>query len=295
VGELAMRKTRFSLFNIFNIILLTLISAFTIYPFWYVIMASLTSDDRASQLIYYLLPVRPTLSAYRMVFSTNSIIITYGNTLFVTLIGTSLSLIITALTAYPLSKKRLRGGKVLTGLFYFTMLFNGGLVPTFLVIRGLRLYNTLWALIWPKVVLVYNLLLMISFFKSIPDSLEESASLDGANDVLILIRIIFPISQPIFATMTLFYAVNYWNSWFDAVIYLSRSILYPLQLVLRNIVQNVDLSYVGAGGADLTMTNLTMQSVRMATIIVAILPIMCVYPFLQKYFVKGVMIGAIKS
>jgi putative aldouronate transport system permease protein len=295
VGELAMRKIGLSPFNVFNTVLLTLVSAFTIYPFWYVIMASLTSDDRASQLIYYLLPVRPTLSAYRMVFSTNSILITYGNTLFVAVIGTSLSLIITALTAYPLSRKRLHGGKVLTVLFYFTMLFNGGLVPTFLVIRGLHLYNTLWALIWPKVLLVYNLLLMISFFKSIPDSLEESASLDGANDVLILVRIIFPVSQPIFATMTLFYAVNYWNSWFDAVIYLSRSILYPLQLVLRNIVQNVDLSYVGAGSADLTMTNLTMQSVRMATIIVAILPIMCVYPFLQKYFVKGVMIGAIKS
>ncbi|MDR2484233.1 MAG: carbohydrate ABC transporter permease [Treponema sp.] len=290
-----MRRYRFSAFNTFNIILLALISLMTVYPFWYVITASLTSDDRASQLVYYLWPMRPSLSAYRMVFSTNSIVTTYKNTIFVTVIGTFLSLIITALTAYPLSKRRLHGAKVLTGLFYFTMLFSGGLVPTFLVVRGLHLYNTLWALIWPKVVLVYNLLLMISFFKSIPDSLEESAALDGANDILILIRIIFPVSQPIFATMTLFYAVNYWNSWFDAVLYLSRSILYPLQLVLRNIVQNVDLSYVGGGGNDLTMTNLTMQSVRMATIIVAILPIMCVYPFLQKYFVKGVMIGAIKS
>lgn len=290
-----MKKIRLSPFNVFNVLLLTFISIMTVYPFWYVIMASLTSDDRLSQLIYYLWPVRPTLTAYRMVFSTNSILITYRNTIFITVVGTIFSLIITSLTAYPLSRRRLHGGKLLTGLFYFTMLFSGGLVPTFLVVRGLGLYNTLWALIWPKVVLVYNLLLMISFFKSIPDSLEESAALDGANDVVILIRIIFPVSQPIFATMTLFYAVNYWNSWFDAVIYISRTILYPLQLVLRNIVQNVDLSYVGAGAADLTMTNLTMQSVRMATIIVAILPIMLVYPFLQKYFVKGVMIGAIKA
>jgi len=290
-----MKKTRFSLFNVINILLLTFISVMTIYPFWYVIMASLTSDDRASQLVYYLWPVQPTLTAYRMVFSTNSIIITYRNTIFVTVVGTILSLVITSLTAYPLSKRRLHGAKLLTGLFYFTMLFSGGLVPTFLVVRGLGLYNSLWALIWPKVVLVYNLLLMIAFFKSIPDSLEESASLDGANDMVILTRIIFPVSQPIFATMTLFYAVNYWNSWFDAVMYLSRSVLYPLQLVLRDIVQMVDLSYVAGGGADLTMTNLTMQSVRMATVIVAILPIMCVYPFLQKHFVKGVMIGAIKS
>lgn len=290
-----MRKNRFSLFSLFNILLLTIISVMTIYPFWYVIMASLTSDDRASQLVYYLWPVQPTLTAYRMVFSTNSILITYRNTIFITVVGTMLSLIITSLTAYPLSKRRLHGSKLLTGLFYFTMLFSGGLVPTFLIVRGLGLYNTLWALIWPKVVLVYNLLLMIAFFKSIPDSLEESASLDGANDIVILARIIFPVSQPIFATMTLFYAVNYWNSWFDAVIYLSRAVLYPLQLVLRDIVQMVDLSYVAGGSADLTMTNLTMQSVRMATVIVAILPIMCVYPFLQKHFVKGVMIGAIKS
>ncbi|MCL2319743.1 MAG: carbohydrate ABC transporter permease [Treponema sp.] len=290
-----MSKKHGSAFNIFNILLLTLISVMTIYPFWYVIMASLTSDDRASQFVYYLWPVRPTLAAYRMVFSTNSILTAYRNTLFVTVVGTLLSLVITALTAYPLSKKRLHGGKFLTLMFYFTMLFSGGLVPTFLVVRGLGLYNSLWSLIWPKVVLVYNLLLMIAFFKSIPDSLEESASLDGANDIVVLARIIFPISQPIFATMTLFYSVNYWNSWFDAMIYISRSILFPLQIVLREIIQIADLTFVGGGAGDLTMTNLTTQSVRMATIVVAILPIMCVYPFLQKHFVKGVMIGAIKA
>ena len=290
-----MSKNRFSPFNTFNIILLVFISILTIYPFWYVIMASLTSDSWASGRFYYIWPVKPTLAAYRMVFSTNSILTAYRNTLFVTVVGTMLSLTITALTAYPLSRRRLHGGKFLTLMFYFTMLFSGGLIPTFLVVRGLGLYNTLWALVWPKVVLVYNLLLMIAFFKSIPDEMEESAALDGANDILILARIIFPISQPIFATMTLFYSVNYWNSWFDAMIYLSRSYLFPLQLVLREIIQVADLTFVGGGAGDLTMTDITVQSVRMATIVVAILPIMCVYPFLQKHFVKGVMIGAIKS
>jgi len=258
-------------------------------------MASLTSDSYEAGRFFYIIPVKPTLAAYRMVFSTNSILTSYRNTLFVTFIGTFLSLVITSLTAYPLSKRRLHGGKFLTLLFYFTMLFSGGLIPTFLVVRGLGLYNNLWALIWPKVVLVYNLLLMIAFFKSIPDSLEESASLDGANDIVILAKIIFPISHPIFATMTLFYSVGYWNSWFDALIYLSRPVLYPLQLVLREIIQVADMTFVGGGAGDLTFTDMTIQSVRMATIVVAILPIMCVYPFLQKHFVKGVMIGAIKS
>ena len=290
-----MRKRRISFFSFFNILLLTIISVCTVYPFWYVIVASFTGDDWASQMVYYLYPVKPTLNAYRMVFSTNSILTSYRNTLFITVIGTFLSLIITSLTAYPLSKKRLHGAKFLTLMFYFTMLFSGGLVPTFLVVRGLGLYNNLWSLIWPKVVLVYNLLLMIAFFKSIPDSLEESASLDGANDIVILARIIFPISYPIFATMTLFYSVGYWNSWFDALIYLSKPVLYPLQLVLREIIQVANMTFVSGGSADLTMTNMTTQSVRMATIVVAILPIMCVYPFLQKHFVKGVMIGAIKS
>jgi len=290
-----MKKYRFSTFNIINILLLTIISIATIYPFWYVIMASLSSDDWASQRVYFLWPAKPSIASYRMVFSTNSILTAYRNTLFVTVVGTLLSLIMTSLTAYPLSKKRLHGGKFFTLMFYFTMLFSGGLIPTFLVVRGLGLYNNLWALIWPKVLLVYNLLLMIAFFKSIPDSLEESAALDGANDIVILARIIFPVSYPIFATMTLFYSVGYWNSWFDALIYLSRPVLYPLQLVLREIIQVADLTFVGGGASDLTMTNMTIQSVRMATIVVAILPIMCVYPFLQKHFVKGVMLGAIKS
>jgi putative aldouronate transport system permease protein len=289
------RKGRFSLFNTFNIVLLSFIAIATVYPFWYVIVASLTSDSWAAGRYFYIWPINPTLAAYRMVFSTNSIVTAYRNTLFVTTVGTVLSLIVTALTAYPLSKRRLRGGKFLIYMFYFTMLFSGGLIPTFLVVRGLGLLNSLWALIWPKLVLVYNLLLMLAFFRSIPDSLEESAALDGANDIVILARIIFPISHPIFATMTLFYSVNYWNSWFDALIYLTRPVLYPLQLVLREIIQVADMTFVGGGAGDLTMTDMTIQSVRMATIIVAILPIMCVYPFLQKHFVKGVMIGAIKS
>ncbi len=282
-------------FVVANSIFMALLVFVTLYPFYYVIIGSISGDSVGAQEIYFLYPKDLDLSAYSMVFSTTSILRAYGNTLFITIVGTLLSLLLTTLTAYPLSKQRLHGRRVLTTLFYFTMLFNGGLVPTYLVIRDLGLIDTLWALILPKVISVYNMLLLINFFKSIPSGLEESAKIDGAGDMTALIRIVLPLSLPIFATLTLFYAVGYWNSWFDAVMYLNRSRNFPLQLVLREIVQSVDLSYVAGGGADYSMSDTTIQSVRLATIVVAILPIMMVYPFLQKYFVKGVMIGAIKG
>lgn len=289
------RRQGVTLFTCINAVIMTLLVLITLYPFYYVIVGSISGDNVAAQDIYFLYPKGLDFSAYSMVFSTSSILRAYGNTLFITVVGTLLSLLLTTLTAYPLSKSRLYGRRLMTTLFYFTMLFSGGLVPTYLVIRDLRMIDTLWALILPKVISVYNMLLLINFFKSIPDGLEESATIDGANDLTTLLRIVLPLSMPIFATLTLFYAVGYWNSWFDAVMYINRSRNFPLQLVLREIVQSVDLSYVAGGGADYSMSDTTIQSVRLATIVVAILPIMAVYPFLQKYFVKGVMIGAIKG
>ena len=292
----ARRKIRHpQVFVVFNSLLMLFLVLITLYPFYYVIVGSISGDNIGAQQVYFLYPKMPDLGAYRMVFSTASILRAYGNTLFVTGVGTLLSLVMTTLTGYPLSKNRLKGRRALTTLMYFTMLFNGGLVPTYLVIRDLGMIDSLWALIWPKVISVYNMLLLINFFKSIPEGMEESAYIDGANDITILTRIILPLSLPIFATLTLFYAVTYWNSWFDAVMYLNRNRNFPLQLVLREIVQSVDLSYVAGGGADYSMSDMTIQSVRLATIVVSILPIMCIYPFLQKYFVKGVMIGAIKG
>lgn len=289
------RRQGDALFTCTNAVIMTLLVLITLYPFYYVIVGSISGDNVAAQDIYFLYPKGLDFSAYSMVFSTSSILRAYGNTLFITVVGTLLSLLLTTLTAYPLSKNRLYGRRLMTTLFYFTMLFSGGLVPTYLVIRDLRMIDTLWALILPKAISVYNMLLLINFFKSIPDGLEESATIDGANDLTTLLRIVLPLSMPIFATLTLFYAVGYWNAWFDAVMYINRSRNFPLQLVLREIVQSVDLSYVAGGGADYSMSDTTIQSVRLATIVVAILPIMAVYPFLQKYFVKGVMIGAIKG
>jgi putative aldouronate transport system permease protein len=283
------------IFPLINGIIMIFLVFLTLYPFYYVIVGSLSKDNVGVQEVYFLYPKGFSLSSYNMVFSTPSIPRAYGNTLFVTIIGTLFSLLFTILTAYPLSKTRLLGRRPVTMLMYFTMLFGGGLVPTYLVIRNIGLIDSLWALIWPKVISVYNMLLLINFFKSIPASLEESAYMDGADDFSILFRIILPLSLPIIATLTLFYAVGYWNSWFDAVMYLNRPKNFPLQRILREIVQSVDLSFVAGGGADFSMTDTTIQSVRLATIVAAILPIMAVYPFLQKYFVKGIMIGAIKG
>lgn len=289
------RQRGWGVFPFFNALVMVLLVFITLYPFYYVVIGSISGDNVAAQDIYFLYPKGLSFEAYAMVFSTSSVLRAYGNTLFITVVGTLLSLTLTALTAYPLSKGRLHGRRLITLLFYFTMLFSGGIVPTYLVIRDLGLIDKLWALILPKVISVYNMLLLINFFKSIPDGLEESATIDGANDLTILLRIVLPLSLPIFATLTLFYAVGYWNSWFDAVMYINRSKNFPLQLVLREIVQSVDLSYVSGGGSDYSMSDTTIQSVRLATLVVAILPIMSVYPFLQKYFVKGVMIGAIKG
>lgn len=291
----AVIKRTSTAFNVFNAIIMGILVFVTIYPFYYVIVGSISGDNVGAQEVYFLYPVDLDFGAYEMVFSTTSIPRAYMNTVFVTVVGTILSLVVTILTAYPLSKPRLKGRAFFTTLFYFTMLFNGGLVPTYLVIRDLGLIDSLWSLILPRIVSVYNMLLMINYFKTIPDGLEESATIDGANDLMILLRIILPLSMPILATLTLFYAVSYWNIWFDAILYLNRTRNFPLQLVLRDIVQSVDMSYVGGGGGDFTMSDTTIQSVRLATIVVAILPIMMVYPFLQKYFVKGVMIGAIKG
>ena len=288
-------KREWTIFPFVNAIVMMLLVFITLYPFYYVMIGSISGDNVAAQDIYFLYPKGPSLGAYAMVFSTPSILRAYGNTLFITVIGTFLSLLLTMFTAYPLSKARFRGRRLFTLIFYFTMLFSGGLVPTYLVIRDLNMIDKLWALILPKLISVYNMLLLINFFKSIPEGLEESATIDGANDLTILMRIVLPLSLPIFATLTLFYAVGYWNSWFDAVMYINRSKNFPLQLVLREIIQSVDLSYVAGGGADYSMSDTTIQSVRLATLVVAILPIMSVYPILQKYFVKGVLIGAIKG
>lgn len=240
-----------------------------------------------------LLPKGLTLSMYKTVFKDAEIWQGYWNTIVYTAVGTAISVVLTAFGAYPLSRKDFFGRNVFMGLFAFTMFFTGGMIPTYLLVKQLHMLNTMWSLVLPSAVSTYNLIIMRTFFQtSIPGELAESASLDGCNDLGIFFRIVIPLAAPIFAVMVLFYGVAQWNSWFPALLYVSDRSLYPLQMVLREVLIQSDISNMAGSTGDVEVIG---DGLKYATMVVATLPIMCLYPFLQKYFVKGVMIGAVKG
>ncbi|RJG23640.1 carbohydrate ABC transporter permease [Paenibacillus thiaminolyticus] len=283
------------IFEVFNILILILLCLVTLYPFIYVLFASLSEPAWVVQqrgLIWH--PSGLNLEAYRLVFDNPMITSGYLNTLFIVSVGTILNVFMTALGAYGLSRQNVMWKNPIMFFIVFTMFFSGGLIPTYLLVTGLGMLDSLWALIIPGAVSAFNLIIMRTAFQSIPHSLEESAKLDGANDFTVMIRIILPLSMPVIAVMILFYGVGHWNSWFGAMIYLRDRELYPLQLVLREILitNSTDSMLTSAGTADKMPIG---ETIKYATIIVATVPILLLYPFLQKYFVKGVMIGAIKE
>jgi ABC-type sugar transport system, permease component len=288
------KTTGDKIFDFFNHVILTILMLITIYPFLYVVFASLSSADQlaASRGLLYK-PLGFSFSAYSAVFDNPMILIGYKNTIIYVLVGTLYNLIMTSLGAFVISRKNFFWKKFILGMVIFTMFFGGGMIPNFLLVKGLGLYNTMWALIIPGAISTMNLIIMKTSFESVPAGLEESAKIDGANDIIILFRIILPLSMPVIAVMILYYGVGHWNAWFGALIYLRNKNLYPLQLVLRvilisnsmnDMLQNVDSD-----------RQFLSETIKHATIIVATLPILLVYPFLQKYFVKGVMIGALKG
>lgn len=283
---------KWSAFNVINYALLALLFFITLYPFWYVMMLAFSSGDRASgyELIFW--PVDFTLANVRYVLSTPDFFHIYGNTAFVVVVGTLLSLVATVLLAYGLSQK-VFGIRVVRMIVLFTMLFNGGMIPTYLVVRGTGLMNNLWALILPAMISPFNVFLMVNAFKAIPDSLSESAYLDGAGIVKTLVYVLTPLMKPTIATLLLFYAVAYWNTYFSAVIYTPKRSRWTLQVLLRQILINNDQNGVG-GAVDSAIASLS-TNLKMATVFVSIVPIMLVYPFLQKYFTSGVMVGAVKE
>ncbi|KRE86488.1 sugar ABC transporter permease [Paenibacillus sp. Soil766] len=283
------------LFDLSNSLFLILLSLFTLYPFVYVLFASFSDPTWAMQvrgLIWY--PKGLNWEAYRMVFQNPSIITGYTNTLMYVVLGTSLNILMTSFGAYALSRQQLMWKNPVMFLIVFTMFFNGGLIPTYLLINDLGMVDSRLALIIPAAMSAYNLIIMRTAFMGVPVSLEESAKLDGANDFTVLFRVILPLSMPVVAVMILFYGVAHWNSWFSALIYLRTRDLYPLQLILREILitNSTDSMMTNIGGSDKVPTG---ETIKYATIIVATAPILFLYPFLQKYFVKGVMIGAIKG
>lgn len=264
-----------------------------IYPFWELLVVSFSPAEEASRIGLKLIPRGFTLEAYKRLFQSKMIGYGYYNTIMRTVIGTSMSVVLCFTMAYPLSKKDLPLRNIITVFLVIPMFFTGGLVPDFLLINSLGLYDTLWALILPILISTYNVLIMRNFIMSIPESLEESALVDGANFFTILFRIIIPLSKPILATIALWVAVRHWNAWFDAHIYTRSNKRVVLQLILRRVIIEHD-------NAEITDTlqgdeGVITKTMEAATVLVAIGPIIAVYPFLQKYFVKGVMIGSVKG
>lgn len=282
------------LFNLFNILLMIILTIITIYPFLYVVFASFSSPSQLMQqrgILFW--PHGFSLKSYKAVFNYKTIWISYRNTIFYLLAGTTLNMILTCLGAYGLSRKNVLLSKPIMIMITFTMFFSGGLIPTYLLVKKLEMLNTVYAIFVPNAISTMNLIIMRTSFKSIPESLDESARMDGANDFIILFRIIIPLSIPVISVITLYYSVAHWNSWFNAMIYLRNRNLYPLQLVLREILISQDIDDILAGAVE--EAEPISETIKYAIIVVATVPILLVYPFLQKYFVKGVMIGAIKG
>ncbi len=283
------------LFDVVNIIFMILLCFVTLYPFLYVLFSSLSDPAAVSQhrgLLFW--PKGIQWESYKMVFNNPMITSGYKNTLLYVSAGTTINLFFTALGAYVLSRKGFYFRNHMMFFIVITMVFNGGLIPTFLLVNKLGMLNTAWALLIPSAINTFNLIIMRTAFQSVPVSLEESAKIDGANEWVILFRMIIPLSMPVISVMILWYAVGHWNSYFSALIYLRSRELYPLQLVLREILvtNSTDSMMTGAGAADKEPIG---ETIKYATIIISTLPILCLYPFLQKYFVKGVMIGALKE
>jgi putative aldouronate transport system permease protein len=284
-------------FDIVNGFLLVLITVIVLYPLIYVVSASFSDPMKVLNGEIILLPKGINLDAYKKVFADNEIISGYWNTILYTVVGTAVNVILSIITAYPLSRKDLRGGNIFMGLFTFTMFFSGGLVPTYLIIRDLGLIDNFWVMVLPGAISIYNVIIMRTYFQSsIPFELQESAMLDGCSNWRILWVIILPLSMPIIAVMVLFYGVGHWNSYFDALIYLRDQAKYPLQLVLRKIlVQNQMQQLMNSASESIAQQQVLAEGIKYATIVVASVPVLIIYPFLQRYFVKGVMIGAIKG
>ena len=291
------KTTGEKVFDVFNIIFILFMIFITIYPIYYVAMCSISDSG---QLIgnrgIMLAPKGFSLEAYKAVFSNPNIWSGYKNTLIVLIFGTTLNVFLTAIGAFLITRKKFAIKKAMTYMMIFTMFFSGGMIPTYLVVyKGLNLGNTLMALILPTAINTYNLLIMKTNFEGIPDSIEEAAAIDGANDMVILFRIILPLSKSIIAVMVLYYGVANWNAWFNAMLYIRDRAKYPLQLILREILLMNDTSGMNATGATAGDQFMLGESIKYSTIIVATIPILCVYPFVQKYFVKGVMVGAVKG
>ncbi|GAA2183221.1 carbohydrate ABC transporter permease [Micromonospora lupini] len=284
----------YRVFQACNAIVLTIVVVVTLYPFVNVVARSLSDERYILGGQVNLVPLGFNLDTYRLVLNDSLFWTNYRNTLFYTVVATAISIVLTTCYAYVLSKKHLRGRTALVGIAVFTMFFTGGLIPNYVLVTSLGMKNTVWAIAVPNAINVFNLLVMKAFFESLPTDLEEAAAVDGLNTYGILLRIVLPLSKAIVATMVLFYAVAFWNSWFAAFLYMDQQELWPVTVYLRNLIAGATgAENIGAiAEADEVQADATLKSV---TIVLTTLPILLVYPFVQRYFVRGVMLGAVKG
>lgn len=281
-------------FDTVNFIIIAVLCAIFLIPFWMVIISSFTANEALQMNGYQLIPEKLSLEGYRYVFGASEInfLRAIGNSLFVSVVGTLISVTLSLLTAYVLSKKQLVGHKFFNVFYMITMFFAGGMIPLFLVVKGLGFYDSIWALIIPGAFSLYHVILVRSYFYSLPASLEEAAMLDGANDFQVLVSIFLPISVPMVLTIAFFCFVDRWNGWMDALLYLSpqNTKTWPLQFVLKNMLENMNI--LGSSPSGAVTPVLTAKSVG---VVVAILPLVIIFPIIQKYFVNGITIGAVKG
>jgi putative aldouronate transport system permease protein len=280
-------------FQVFNAVILTGVVVVTLYPFVNIVAQSFSSESAITAGHVNVVPHGFNLTTYKKVMSDSAFWTNYRNTVLYTVVATGISMVLTTCYAYVLSKRHLKGRKVLIAIALFTMFFNGGLIPNYVLVADLGLRNSIWAIVLPNAVSVFNLLVMKAFFESLPDELEEAAAVDGLSTYGILGRIVLPLSKAVLATMVLFYAVSFWNSWFSAFLYMDRSNLFPVTVYLRNLIAGA------TGGADQgTASDTALQigaNIQAVTIVLTVVPILTVYPFIQRYFVSGVMLGAVKG
>ena len=282
--------------NVIINVFMALVIFLALYPIWYTVVVSFNNSEDTLRGGIYWLPRQFTFESYKMVFQDRSILNAFVVTILKTVIGTVVSVFFTAMVGYAFSKKHIMGNRVYTIIGTVTMFFGGGLIPTFILYKNIGLYDNFLVYILPAMFNFYNMIIFMSFFRELPAGLEESAKLDGANDFTIFIKLIFPLSMPVVATIALFNGVAQWNDYFTGVLYINDAAKQPIQTVLYRIIARASASKaVVSMPAGISVQQVSSQSVRLATMVVTTLPIVCVYPFLQKYFVKGMLIGSIKG
>ena len=285
------------IFIILIYILLAAIMLVVFRPLVYIVSASFSDPQAVISNEVWFLPVRPTLRGYQAVFKNRNILTGFANSFYYMIVGTLVNIVMTVMCAYPLSRKEFTARNKVAMIFVFTMYFSGGLIPTYMLVNSLGLVNTRWSMIIPSAMSTYNMIICRTYFvNSIPDELYEAGQLDGCTPFKYLLRVVVPLSKPILAVLVLYYGVTKWNSYFDAMIYLKSQTMVPLQIVLRDILilNQVDYTMISDASAIAAQRGLT-DLLKYSTIVVASLPVLCIYPFVQKYFVKGVMIGAVKG